>query len=856
MTSADVARPLPRGLFEALFHPWTWRMAWRDSRTQRQRLAIFSLAIVAGVAALVAIHSLKASVQTGIDAQAKSLLGSDVQVSSRQLFTKDEEAKLASRTKRISHETSFSSMLYFSTADAARLAQVRGLDGEYPYYGTVQTTPADAWQRLRSEPGILLEPALLEQFGAKVGDRVKLGAIELPILGVVNKPAPRSSRFSGFAPEAYVRLADLARTGLLGTTSLAFHHLHLELPPGADPREMKRALRKEFEETTWRFETPDDRRETLGDALDNFQQFLGIIALVALVLGAIGVAGAVHAHVSRRVPTVAILRCLGCPGDLAFGIYFAQSIALGVLGAVLGAGIGIALHTSVLTFFRESLPIAVDPAPEWRVVAQTTAAGFAVCCGFALIPLLRVRRISPSATLREGAAVGGSRGALRAWPVYLLLAGLLVGVALLNASDWKRAVSMVAALGVAFGILVGVARGLIFAARRIVRPAWPYLLRQGISNLHRPHNQTLLFLLSLGLGTFLLLTILLTGNLLHQRLTLSQFAESPNIYLVDVQPDQVEGVSAVMTGLQLPRLENAPMVTMRIESVRGTPVRELEKKGEVPKWVLRREFRSSYRDHLNSTETLVAGEWFKSVPDPNGPVPLSLEQEIAKDLGVSIGDEITLDVQGVPVRARVTSLRKVDWSRFNLNFFMIFPPGVLEGAPGFHVVTTRVPAGLTSGELQRALVQKFPNVSAIDLTLILENVRGILEKISRVISVLAGFTVLAGLPILVGTLLNGRDQRQRESILLRTLGASSKQVRTILIIEYATLGTLSALAGLMLAIAANSALAVFVFKAAPWPDPVLIAAAFAATTGLALLGGLALSRGVSRHPPLEILRSA
>jgi putative ABC transport system permease protein len=167
-----------------------------------------------------------------------------------------------------------------------------------------------------------------------------------------------------------------------------------------------------------------------------------------------------------------------------------------------------------------------------------------------------------------------------------------------------------------------------------------------------------------------------------------------------------------------------------------------------------------------------------------------------------------------------------------------------------------VPAGLTSGELQRALVKQFPNVSAIDLTLILENVRGILEKISRVISVLAGFTVLAGVPILIGTLLNGRDQRLRESILLRTLGASAKQVRTILIIEYVTLGALSALAGLLLAIAANSALAFFVFKATPWPDPVLVAAAFVATTGLAVLGGLALSRGVSRHPPLAILRNA
>lgn len=854
--TGHTTRALPRHLWTALLHPWTWRMAWRDSRTQRGRLAIFSLAIVAGVAALVAIHSLKASVQTGIATQAKALLGSDLQISSRQPITATDTAKLAPRAQRLSRETSFSSMLYFPGADSARLVQVRGLDGGYPFYGKVETTPADAWPRLRSEPGILLEAALLDQFGAKIGDKVKLGSLELPILGTVNKPAPRSSRFSGFAPEAYVRLDDLARTGLLGATSLAFHHLHLELPTGVDAQQAKREIRKEHPDTTWRLETPDDRRENLGDALDNFQQFLGIIALVALVLGAIGVASAVHAHVSRRVPTVAILRCLGCPGDLAFAIYFAQAIALGVFGSLFGATLGIALHTGTLTFFRESLPIAVEPAPEWIVIAQTTAAGFAVCCGFALLPLLRVRRISPSATLRDDVASEGRASAWRAWPVYLLLAALLVGVALLNASDWKRALGMVAGLGIAFGLLVALARGLVFAARRLVQPTWPYLLRQGISNLHRPHNQTLLFLLSLGLGTFLLVTILLASHLLRQRLTLAKFAESPNIYLVDVQPDQVAGVSALVEAQGLPLLESAPMVTMRIESVRGVPVRELEKKGAVPKWVLRREFRSTYRDKMNATETLTAGEWMTSVPDPNGPVPLSLEAELAKDLGVALGDEITLDVQGVPVRARVTSLRKVDWSRFNLNFFMIFPPGVLEGAPGFHVVTTRVPEGVSSGDLQRHLVKQFPNVSAIDLTLILETVRGILEKISRVISVLAGFTVLAGLPILIGSLLNGRYQRLRESILLRTLGASAKQVRTILIIEYATLGVLSALAGLVLAVGANFALAIFVFKAPPWPNVALLGFAFAAATALAILGGLALSRGVTRYPPLAILRGA
>jgi putative ABC transport system permease protein len=293
------------------------------------------------------------------------------------------------------------------------------------------------------------------------------------------------------------------------------------------------------------------------------------------------------------------------------------------------------------------------------------------------------------------------------------------------------------------------------------------------------------------------------------------------------------------------------MVTMRIQAIGCVDVSEV--KG-VPRWVGRREFRSTYRDTLNFTEELIAGELATERADPNGVVPLSLEEKIANDMKVAIGDEITMDVQGISIRTRVTSIRRVDWSRFNLNFFMVFPPGVLEDAPGFNVVTTRTPTPEASGELQREMAGKFANVTAIDLTQILEGVRDILGKISTVITILAGFTVLAGLPILIGTLLNGRDVRLKESVLLRTLGASAKQVRIILVIEYAALGILSALTGVLLAVAANAALAIFVFKASPWPDATLHLTAVGTVTAISVLGGLALSRGVCHHPPLEILR--
>lgn len=841
-------RSLPGSLASALCHPWTWRMAWRDSRSQRLRLAVFALSIVSGIASLVAIHSLKAGVQAGIDRQAKALLGSDLQISSRRAFTDEEFARLSALAPRAGREASFSSMLYFPGADAARLVQVRGVEGGYPYYGEVVTTPGNAWSRMAEEPGVVLEPALLEQFGAKVGDRVKLGGIELPILGVVDRPAPRSSRFGGFAPEAYVRLAEVVRSGLLGSNSMASHQIHLALAAGGDPASLKERVRAAFPDPPWRLETPDDRRENLGDALENFERFLGLVALASLVLGGIGVAGAVHAHVGRRVPTVAILRCLGCPGHLAAAIFVVQAVALGLIGALLGAGLGIGLRTGVLLLFKDRLPLEVALAPEWRVVGGTVAAGFAVCCAFALVPLLKVRAIPPVATLRGGA---GSAGAgWRALPVYLALGGLLVWLARGGGRDWKSALAMVGGLALAFAALVAVAWGLMAAARRIIRPGWPYLLRQGVANLHRPGNQTLLFLLSLGLGSFLLVTILLAGRLLEGKLSLERAAGSPNLYLVDVQPDQVEGVRSVLAAEGLPVLESAPMVTMRIGAVRGVPVREA---AGVPRWIARREFRSTYRNGLTSSETLVAGAW-PVAADPTGPVALSLEKEIAKDLGVGVGDAITLDVQGVPVEARVASLRQVDWSRFNLNFFMVFPPGVLEGAPGFHVVTTRTPDPAAAGRVQRALVRDFANVSAIDLTLVLASVRDILERIASVVSVLAGFTVLAGLPILIGTLLNGRDARRRESVLLRTLGASARQVRAILAIEYATLGLLSALSGVLLAVAANAALAVFVFEASPWPDFRWLGIALAAASGVSVAGGLLVGRGVCGHAPLTVLR--
>ncbi len=861
-------QPLPTSLVRALFHPWAWRMAWRDSRSQRGRLALYAVSIAVGICALTAIHALRASVRQSLDTQTKNLLGTDVLVSSRQPIAQDPLVNLSSLITETGSETAFSSMLSDPSGAHSRLVQVRALEGGFPFGTTVDTVPVGAWQSLQEQHGILLDPALLAEFDVHPGDKLKLGATEFTVLGEVTKGVPRSNRFSGFASEAFIRLKDLPSTGLAGSQSLVFHHLFLELRPGTEA-ERKAALaevRKSFSLKGVQIQTPEDRSETFGEGIDKAKEFLSITALTALVLGGIGVAGAIHTHIRRRVPTVAVLLCLGCPASLAFAVYMVQAATLGLMGTVLGAGLGAFAHAALVHFAGNSRPFKGAAMPQPLVILETAGAGFLLCCGFALLPLLRIRDISPTATLNARSEKVPGRS-LREAGVYLLLFGLVWSVARLNGANSLRALALTASLGVAFASLTATAFGLMKFTRWIIRPSWPYLLRQGVSNLFRPQNQTLLFLLSLGLGTFLLLTTWFTQSLVLSQLKIDNGPSTPNLYLVDVQPDQTRTVRAVFEAEHLPVLEDAPMVTMRIESVKGLLLSAIEKQPQnasslpeakptqrVPRWVMEREYRSTYRTTLNATETVLAGAWPPTPFVAGAPVPISLEQQLAKDLKVGVGDEIVLDVQGVPLQAVVACVRKVDWSKFNLNFFMVFPPGVLEDAPQFHLLTTRVPSGQTSGALQRTLLRAAPNVSVVDLTSILATVASLLQKAARVIQLLAGFTLAAGLPILAGALLNGRDQRLRESVLLRTLGASEQQVRAIVLVEYAALGALSELAGSLLAVGAQWAAARWIFKTphAFETGPVLVALAI--SIGGSVLAGRTLSRSVCSKTPLDVLR--
>lgn len=835
-----------------------FKMAWRDSRASRRRLGLYSLSIVLGIAALVAVGSFSENLRRAIQEQTKSLLGADLVVTSRQAFTPEVVAYLHDLGGEQAEEISFSSMMVFPTMDGAtRLVQVRAVEGSFPFYGEFETAPAHAREQLAQGGAVVvLEETLLSQFNVKPGDTVLLGKSEVTVLGAVRQVPGESMSITQLAPRAYIPLSLLPETGLAGKGSLLRYRTALKLSPDSDPDAIGENLRETFPQERLSFDTIEKRKRNLGRALDNVYAFLSLVGFVALFLGAIGVASAIHVYVRQKIETVAVLRCLGASASQGFGVYLVQGAGIGLFGAALGALLGILVQVILPQALGGMLPFPVEFSISWMAVAQGVGAGWVICLLFTLLPLMAIRRVSPLVALRS-AVVQNNRGLDPwTWVLYLLIGAAVAGFAMWQTQSPRLGIGFAGALFVGFAILALLAKVVAWAARRFAPRSLPYVVRQGIANLHRPNNRTVTLLLALGLGTFLLLTLYLTRVTLLTQIEGTADEGRPNLMFFDIQDDQYTPLVELIKKEGFEVQSSAPIVTMKIATVKGRGVDEIlaDKEDEVPGWTLRREYRSTFRGELTDTETLSAGEFIGVMPADTEVVPISIEKDLAQDLKVALGDEIEFDVQGVRMRTQIASLRVVDWKRMQPNFFVVFPTGVLEPAPKFYVVATRAISPADSARLQQAIVREFPNVSAIDLTMLLETLDGIFSKVAYVVRFMAFFTVATGLIVLIGAVATGRYQRIREVVLLRTLGATVRQLRQMQLVEYAILGLLGAWVGGTLALGGNALLAHFVFKidpVVPWGGLVMATLSVVAVT---LLAGLLSNRGVTDHPPLEILR--
>ncbi|MFL6589438.1 MAG: ABC transporter permease [Chthoniobacterales bacterium] len=837
-----------------------WKMAWRDSRSSRRRLLLFSVSITLGIAALVGIGSFRHSLSRAIDDQARSLVGADLVITSTRPFRPEDEQLLHSLGEAQAREVRFATMASFPKSGGTRLASVRALGPGFPFYGPMETLPPAAAGEFREKTGALVEESLLLQFQAGVGDAIKIGDSEFTIVGTLKKMPGEASAAGSFAPRVYIPLQNVAETHLLKPGSVARYRAYVKFPENTDVDARVEILGPQIKRLGMDYDTVAQRKRDLGAALENLYRFLNLVGFVSLLLGAVGVASAIQAHLQQKTKTGAILRCLGMSAAGTVFIYLIQTAAMGLFGAGFGALLGVAMQRIFPRILMSFLPLAISTSIAWRPIIGGIFVGFAICILFALPPLLRFRRLSPLRVFR--AAMEVERASIQRDPILWLIYGVIVagitGFSISQTDTLTRGLVFAVVLFAAVGIFAGVAKLLIVGIRKFFPHGWSFVLRQGLANLYRPNNRTFLLTLSLGLGTFLLLNLYLTREVLLAQFSSIGTKNQPNIFFFDIQPDQKAGVAELVRSFGLPVIQEAPIVTMRLAEVKGRRSSDilLDPKRKTPEWQLEREYRTTYREELTDTEKLTAGKWIGRVDyKPGDTVPISLEADIAKDLGTKIGDELVFDVQGIAIKTVIASTRTVDWKRFQTNFFVVFPAGVLENAPTFHVLVSRVPTAADSAKLQNAIVAKFPNVSAIDLTSVIQTVDSILNKVALVIRVMSLFTVGAGIVVLASTIWSGRYQRLQESILLRTLGASRAQIWKILCAEYFLLGLFASATGILLAVAASWALARFVFKLAYAPSMIPLLITAAAVSGLTVAIGLMASRGVGSAPPLEILRA-
>ncbi|PIB26998.1 ABC transporter permease [Maribacter sp. 4G9] len=828
-------------------------MAWRDGKASGRRLVLFMGSIILGIAAVVSIQSFSENLQKNIGGQSKALMGADFLIDSNEPANERVLQIMDSLGGAGAKEVKFASMAAFVKNGQTKLVQVRGVEGNFPFYGELETEPATAAFEYQEKGGALVDATAMIQFDLKVGDSVKLGSITFPIVGSLITAPGSTGIGTSVAPPIIVPSEYMEPSGLLQKGSRLEYAYYFK-SPDADLEQLDKEVDPILDEQNADLDTHTSTSDRLGRRYNNVGRFLNLVAFIALLLGCVGIASSVHIYIKEKLKAVAVLKCLGATRKQTFLIYLLQISGMGLLGGFIGTVIGLLLQQTFPIILQEFLPFEVEISTSYTAIAVGLILGILMSVLFALSPLLNTWFVSPLQVLRVQENSGGKSRKSQIWVVLAIVLFVFL-FALWLLDNLKYALGFVVGILVTFSILGGVSIFFMRLVKKYFPKSWSFTSRQSLLNLFRPNNQTAVLILAIGIGTFLISTLYFTKDFLLAKAVVESNEKSPNIIMFDVQTNQKQDIINTVTPKGLPILDNIPIVTMRMEQIKDRSVNEirLDTTTSINKWILNHEFRVTYRDSLIGSEKLVSGRFDMKVPK-NGPVPISLADNVARDAQVVVGDTLLFNVQGMLMETVVGSIREVDWGRMQLNFSIVFPTGILENAPQFHVLTTNAPDKSASANLQRELVKKFPNVSILDLRQVITLVESILDKISWVISFMAFFSILTGIIVLIGSVRNSKYQRIRESVLLRTIGAKSNQILKITALEYLYLGILGSGIGVLLSLIGSQFLAYFIFETPFVPSWIPFLVVLPGITLLVLMIGLSNNISVLKSPPLQVLR--
>lgn len=860
------------------------RLVVRESRRSRGRIVLFMGCIAVGVAAIVLVAGLSTSVNDGVRSEGRRLMAADLTVESRRPLPPEVDAVLASyepgNVER-ADVREFVSVIITPDAQSSLLAELKVVSGGYPFYGDLRLDPPQPLQQLLTSETVVVAPEILARLTLKIGDALRIGGADFRIAGTfVAEPDKLSITFT-LGPRVFLSPEGLARTQLLGKGSRVEYRALVKLPKGStsdDAERLERMLEAgEPAEDSYRVRTFTEAQPQLRRSFDRVGRYLGLVGLLSLLVGGVGVAQVARAWLASRMDDIAILRCLGATPREVVNVYFAQVLLISLMASAAGAAIGTGFHWLIPRLMPSLVP--ADLVRPWQpdAILRGVLLGIGVAVVFTLPLLIGLRRVPPVRVLRRDAEPVRSGWLAQALAALLIVGGVW-GMATSQADDLEHGTWFTIGLVVAV-VLLWLAASLVSRiARLLPRDAGGVRLRHGLAHLARPGAATVGAIVAIGLGvTFVFATWLVERHLTDQ-LAAELPAEAPSTFFLDVQPDQWPRVEQILRDNGAEAIQSQPLVNARFAAVRGVPVSQLlERRDDPPppsrdetrtqqrggdsrgpgdrqrprRWTLTRELRLTYGDQLPRGNRVIAGTFPAGPAIPNG---LSLEEDYAEDLGVTVGDSVTFDVQGVPVEMTVTSIRTIDWRTMGMNFFLFAEPGPLDDAPQVRLATARLETA-DLPRIQADIVSAFPNVTVIHIREVMEKVMAVLHNIGLGVRALGAFTIAAGIIVLGGTVAATQARRAREVALLKTIGMTRRDVLAVFAIEYALTGAVAAVVGLTAAslLAWATLTQLMELDWSPRTGEFLLAAAV--TIALSIAAGLVASARALAVRPVEVLRS-
>jgi len=767
------------------------RWARRELRGGLRGFRIFVACLALGVAVIAGVGSLSATVNAGLHSDARAILGGDVELHLVHRAASAEQRQWLDARGTVSAVTEMRAMARTEDGAERSLVELKAVDHAYPLYGAVMLEPAQdldaALARHDGEWGAVVQQSLLDRLKLHLGDSIHVGDAHYRLRAVLTHEPDAGVETMVFGPRVMIAAAALPETGLVQPGALIGYAYRLRLAPGGNAGAVIDALKERFPDAGWRIRQFANASPTLQRLLDRVTIYMTLVGLTALLVGGVGVGNAVRGYLGGKVATIATLKCLGAPGRLIFATYLAQILALAAFGIAVGLMLG-ALTPLATTPLLRHFPIAerlgVYPLP----LAAAALFGLLTTLAFALWPLAAAREV-PAASLFRSLVDPAPQRPRFGYILATAAAGLaLAGLGIVTASDRVTAFwFIVGALGalVAFRLLAAL---LVLGARHAGRPRHPGL-RLALANLHRPGAPTAGIVASLGLGLTVLVAIaLVEGNVadtIDERLP----ERAPSFFFIDIEPDQAAAFDALVSAMPgVTRLERVPSLRGRITRINGVPVEQAHISPDA-RFIARGDRGLTYATTLPRGSRLVEGNWWPA--DYRGPTLVSMDVGIARGMDLKLGDTITVDVLGREVTATVANFREIDWTSLGINFFLVFSPGILDGAPQMHIATARVPPD-EEAALERAVTDRFPNVSAIPVKDALQAVSDIVAAIAVALRITAGITLAAGTLVLAGAVAASHHRRVYEAVVLKVLGATRGDVTRAYLIEYGILGLATA----------------------------------------------------------------